>query len=486
MNAGAAQESFLLKNGTLNHTAKSETNNADTVSNTSYDVLIIGAGAAGSTVVDALCKQGRRVALIEKDKMGGTCLNYGCDPTKTMLYTAELLYQAQNAGPYGIHIDSAKVEWSSLLKRIEQVQNEMRGGTPEEANQAMRKRGVDLVIGQAKFVSPHAVEVNGQRLEADKFLIATGVRSAIPNVPGLEEAGYITNKRAVSLPQLPERLAIIGGGQLGIEFAQIFSRFGVEVAVFEGSERIMSGDDAELVAELRQILTGEGIRIETGAKLVRVEQIADGKRLSFEDGSTHTVDEILLAAGRTPNIETLNLDAAGVESDPQKGILVDETLRTSVDHIWAGGDVAGAYRFTHVAENHGEVIVHNMTSNTPKAFDPTVISWATYTDPSLATVGRTEEELGEKGIAYRVFTQKFSEIPKALATGWKAGRVKLLVGEDDSILGGHILAKQAGDLLAPIILAMQCQLPISAVADTTFPYPTLVEGVSQAAKSARS
>jgi pyruvate/2-oxoglutarate dehydrogenase complex dihydrolipoamide dehydrogenase (E3) component len=328
------------------------------------------------------------------------------------------------------------------------------------------------------------VEVNGQRLEADQFLIATGVRAAVPDVPGLREAGYITNQQAVSLPQLPNRLAIIGAGQLGMEFAQLFSRFGVEVAVFESSDRIMAGDDAELVAELRQILEDEGIRIETDVTLSRVTASAGGKCLHFEDGATQTADEILLAAGRTPVLDSLNLAAAGVESHVKKGILVDNTLCTNVTHIWAGGDVATPYRFTHVAENHGEVIAHNMLSEKPKQFEPAAIPWATYTSPSLATVGKTEEELQKDGTDYRVLRKKFSDVPRALATGQTYGQVKLLVGSDDKVLGGHILADHAGDLLAPVILAMHCGLPVTTLASAIFAYPTMAEGVGQAAQNA--
>lgn len=447
-----------------------------------YDVIIIGAGAAGSTAVEILNEQGKSVALIEREALGGTCLNYGCDPTKTMLHSADLLQQARRANQYGLRIESPQVDWTALQERVRSVQNAMRGGTPSQARTAMRERGINLIMGEARFISPHVVEVNEQHLEAERFLIATGVRTAVPDVPGLQEAGYLTNKQAVSLPELPRRLAILGGGQLGIEFAQLFSRLGVEVAVFESKDRIMSGDDAELVTELRQILEEEGIRIQTNATLARVESNSAEKRLLFENGSTHMADEILVATGRSPAIDSLQLDAAGVQSNPEKGILVNDTLRTNVEHIWAGGDVVTPYRFTHIAENHGEIIAHNMYAKTPKRFEPTVIPWATYTSPTLATVGKTEEALKGEGTEYTVQRQRFTDVPRALASGRTHGQVKLLVGKAGKILGSHILAEHAGDLLAPIILAMHCGLPATSLSQAIFAYPTMVEAVGQAAK----
>ncbi len=453
-----------------------------------FDLLIIGAGPAGSAAADAAAQQKRRVALIEKNKLGGTCLNYGCDPTKTMLQAAHLLHQAQRSAQYGLNIPKAEVNWDGLLARLEQVRGKMRGGTIEEAEENLKKQGIELFKGEARFVSPHEVEVNGQKLWAEQILIASGTVAAIPPVPGLKEAGYITNIEAVSLAHLPKRLAILGGGPIGIEFAQVFQRFGVEVSVFERSESLLDTEDYELADMLCNYLQQEGIRLEAGAELKQVEVGPEGKRLSisFKNGKREevTVDEILVATGRELMLEPLNLEAAGLKTT-EKGLKIDETLRTSVPHIWAAGDIVGKYQFTHVAGEQGKLVVENAFGNDPKAFDNRVIPWGVYTKPELGHLGQTEEELKEAGTQYKAGRYNLDKLERAIIENETVGMVKLLLDKDGKLLGGHILADNAGDLLAPLIVAMRANLPISVVADAIQPYPTMAEAVRYAAQEAQ-
>ncbi len=464
------------------------------LNHTHYDAIIIGAGAAGSSAVNLLNDAGKRVALIERDDLGGTCLNYGCDPTKTMLHAAKLLRDAQHHAPdYGVHIDNATLDWEELLARIVEVQRDMRGGTREEARRAMRERGIDLVIGEASFVDPQTVEVitfqNGsdgetQQISADQFLLATGVRTECPPIDGLAEAGYITNREAVQLAAPPKRLGILGCGPLGVEFAQMFNRFGTQVTAFEQSDTILSKDDNELSNALQGLLEDEGIVFHLGGTVQRVEQTSGGKRIVFEgkDGMEQhvDVDEILLSAGRTPNTDQLNLEAAGVDCDEAKGILTDETLRTNVSHIWAAGDVITPYKFTHIAEKHGERAAQNMLGDV-QPFDFTAVVWATYTSPELAHLGQTKQQLDEDGVDYSELSQPFSSVPRAQAEGKTDGQIKMLVGNSGEILGAHVLGHSAGELLAPVLVAMHAGMKATELGSLIFPYPTLSEAVGMVA-----
>ena len=455
-----------------------------------YDAIIIGAGAAGSSAVSLLNEAGKRVALIERDDLGGTCLNYGCDPTKTMLHAAKLLWDAEHHAPsYGVHVDNVTLNWEGLLARIAEVQRNMRGGTREEARQAMRERGIDLVIGEASFVDPHTVEVTrdgeSQQISADQFLLATGVRTECPPIDGLAETGFITNREAVQLSAPPKRLGILGCGPLGVEFAQMFNRFGTQITAFEQADTILSKDDDELSDALQELLEAEGIAFHLGATIQRVEKTKDGKRIVFEgdDGAEQhvDVDEILLSAGRTPNIDQLNLEAAGVDCDEEKGIPTDDTLRTNVSHIWAAGDVTTPYKFTHIAEKHGERAAKNMLGDV-QPFHFTAIVWATYTSPELAHVGQTKQQLDDDGVAYSELSHPFSSVPRAQAEGQTDGQIKMLVGDDGKILGAHVLGHSAGELLAPVLVAMRAGMKASALGDLIFPYPTLSEAVGMVAK----
>jgi pyruvate/2-oxoglutarate dehydrogenase complex dihydrolipoamide dehydrogenase (E3) component len=452
-----------------------------------YDLLIIGGGAAGSTAASFAKEKGARVALVEQDRLGGTCLNYGCDPTKTLLHIANILYEAKHADQYGLDIPLVRADWPLVLARVEKTLNQIRGGTPEEAQKKLQVEGLDLYMGQARFLSPHEILVGDQTLQAERIIIATGTAAVIPDLPGLVDAGYLTNVEAVSLPEIPERLGIIGGGPLGIEFAQIFSRFGAEVTVLEQASQILPGEETDLVKSLADLLEQEGIVLRLEAEVQRVETDKSEKQIFFRCDDKKigkiVVDEILVALGRRPFLDGLNLEAAGVETD-EEGIVVKKTLQTSVPHIWAAGDVATSYQFTQVAAAQGELVARNAFADEPEPFDETVIPWVTYTYPSLAHVGQTEKQLREAGTAHETLKTSLAEVDRAVSMGQTAGSIKLLVSPEGKILGGHVLAPDAGDVLAPIILAMKTGLSIDDIAEVLFPYPTLVRGLNTTAKKA--
>jgi pyruvate/2-oxoglutarate dehydrogenase complex dihydrolipoamide dehydrogenase (E3) component len=317
-----------------------------------YDLLILGAGAAGSAAASAAAGERRRVALVERHLLGGTCLNYGCDPTKTLLHTAKALTQARQAGRFGLHIPTAEVEWGQVLSQVQRALTQMRGGTLPEVVAQLKEQGIEVLLGEARFLSTDELEVGEQRVRAKRVLIATGCAPTIPPVEGLGEVGYLTNMEAVALPVLPRRLAVVGGGPIGLEFAQMFRRFGVEVTVLERGPHLLEKEDPELADHLSKLLAEEGLRLETNAELRRVQRANGCKRLTIRCGEreeeTLEVDEILLALGRCPALEELHLEAAGVQAS-EKGVQVDATLRTNVPTIWAAGDVLGGYQFTHLA-----------------------------------------------------------------------------------------------------------------------------------------
>lgn len=452
---------------------------------TQYDLVVIGAGAAGSTAATTAAAQGARVALVERDKIGGTCLNYGCDPTKTLLHTAALLHQARGADRYGLRIPEANYDWAAIQARVSEVIQQIRGGTVEEAAANLAKQHVTYIQGEARFVSAHELQVGEQTLAAERFIIASGCKTAIPAVEGLQENGFITNVEAVSLPALPGRLAVIGGGAIGVEFAQMFQRFGVEVTIIEHSPRLLDKEDFELAEKLCTLLAQEGIRLITGAELRRVQQAAGSKQLMYhlEQDDVEKkleVDEILLALGRRPALEALNLAVAGVQTSKQ-GVVVDENLRTTAAHIWAAGDVTGGLQFTHYAYQQGKLVAQNVFAEHPRPFSGYVVPWVTYTDPALAHVGQTEEELQQAGVQYKVSRMHSSDVERAVANGRTEGLVKLLVDQEEHIRGCHILSVDAGDLIAPVVVAMQASLTASELGNTIFPYPTLGEGVRWAA-----
>ena len=450
-----------------------------------YDLLVIGAGAAGSAAVSAVDKGKWRVGLVERNILGGTCLNYCCDPTKTMIHIAHLLYSAHHANRFGLRIPQATFDWQAILDEVQQVITRMRGGTLEEAREQLVNEGVDLLHGDARFISPHEVAVAGQTITAERILIATGCETMVPPVEGMQEAGFITNVQAVSLSKLPRRLAVVGGGAIGIEFAQMFSRFGVTITVLERSPNILDTEDRELVEQVCQFLTDQGIRLETNAELKRVQQDDDGKHLTVKCGESEeeqlVVDEVLMAVGRKPSLDSLNLEAAGVQTG-KKGISVDDTLRTNVPHIWAAGDVTGGLQFTHAASEQGKLVAHNAFSSEPKPFDDRVIPWITFTDPPLAHVGKTEDELREDSVEYRVAKAPFSDNERAITLGETEGLVKLLVDPKGMILGGHILGARADELLATITFAMHANVPVSELASTIMAYPTMAEALRLAAQ----
>jgi pyruvate/2-oxoglutarate dehydrogenase complex dihydrolipoamide dehydrogenase (E3) component len=449
-----------------------------------YDLIVIGAGGAGSTAASSAANMGKHVALIERDKLGGTCLNYGCDPTKTLLHAAHLLYHAQHASNLGLTIPHAGADWTRVQAHMRQVIETIRGGTPSQARANIVAQGIDLFMGEARFISPHEIHVDGKLLRSKRFIIATGTTPFIPEIEGLAEIGYITNEEALSLPELPERLVVIGGGPIGLEFAQMFSRFGVHVVVLERSQQPLPREDRELALALCSQLGAEGIRLEFGTEMRCGEIDKHGKHIHIRDQDGRedelVADQLLVAVGRRPALDKLNLESAGVNFSAD-GIPTSPFLRTNVQHIWAAGDITSKYQFTNVAADQGKLVAHNVFAKRPRSFDDRVIPWVTFTDPELARVGQSEADLQEAGVKYRVGRVNFDKLDRAIANDQTFGSVKLLADADGKILGGHILGANAGELIAPVVYAMRFGLTIKMIAQAMLPYPTMTEAVRWAA-----
>ena len=380
--------------------------------------------------------------MVEQWKVGGTCLNAGCDPTKALVRAAHALHETRTAGRFGIAVEDARVDWPQVIDRVERVIDTIRGG---DGDRNIREAGIDLRKGHARLLSPTEVAVEGDVLRGEAVILATGVRAFIPAIPGLREAGFITNVEAVTLPALPRSLAIIGGGTIAMEFAQIFARFGVEVTVLGRNPRLLPLEEPELVDTLRDLLAQEGVRIETGVTLECVSSRRDRKRIvAHRDGRRFEVesDEILVAAGRTPQVEDLGLETAGVVYDAT-GIVADATLQTSAPRVWAAGDcVAGTPRFTSLADHQGRVAAHNALGGMPvRDAIETVVPTAVFTDPELGRVGLTEAAARQAGHDVRAETVPMRDLARAVITGETAGGVKLVAdAATGRMLGGSVLA----------------------------------------------
>lgn len=451
--------------------------------NASYDVVVIGGGTAGLAAAKRCASHRLKVALIERGRLGGECLWTGCIPAKTMLNSASVYHLMQRAGEFGLPEFARPVDWARVVRAKDEVVDRI---AQESSPEVLAAQGVDTFQGAASFRSPHEVTVGGRVIVGRNIVVATGSRQAeLRNVPGLREVGYITHVDAVTMPRLPRRIAVIGAGPVGVEFAQMFGRLGAEVIVMERSDMILSQEDPEISAYLEHVLTEEGLCIIHDCSVRYVRGAGEAKALGLEDATGYgelIVEEILLATGRVPNLEELNLEAAGVQVN-KRGIVVDEYLRSSVPHIYACGDVSGQYLFSHVAEYQAGVAAHNIAFlEAPIRADYRIVPWATFTDPQVGHVGLTEPQAREAGYEVKVERFYLSGLDRALTLRQAQGMVKVVAeAKSGRILGAHIVAPNASNLIHEYVLAMKAGIPLREIADTMHAYPTLSEAVKAAA-----
>lgn len=449
-----------------------------------YNLVVIGAGTAGLVCAAGAAGLGARVALVERHLMGGDCLNYGCVPSKGIIRAARALHDARTAGEFGVlGAEGLSFDFAVAMERMRRLRCSI--SRHDSARRFRDELGVDVFIGNGRFVAPDCVEVEGAKLFFRKAAVCTGARAAAPPVPGLAEAGYLTNETVFSLTELPPRLAVIGAGPIGCELAQCFARFGSRVTLVELAPRILGREDRDAAGILLDVLVREGIDLRVGVTIAGVEQRGGDRVLRMErDGETSevAVDQILVGVGRASNVEeSLGLEAAGIVYD-RSGVTVDDRLRTSNPRVYAAGDCCSPYKFTHTADAQARILITNALFKGRQRSSALTIPWCTYTDPEIAHVGMYEAEAREKGIEVNTLTVALADVDRALLDGEAAGfaRVHLKKG-GDRILGATIVARHAGEMINELSLAIASGLGLGAIARTIHPYPTQAEVIRKLA-----
>jgi len=449
-----------------------------------YNVVVVGAGTAGLVTAAGTAGLGGRVALIERNLMGGDCLNFGCVPSKALISSARLIQQIRQAEKWGLDRQSPQFVFEKVFERMRARRAKI---APNDSQERFESLGVDVFRGEARFVSPHEVEVNGQKLHAENFVIATGSRAAIPKMKGIDAVPYFTNETIFDeLKEKPESLIVLGGGPIGCELAQTFQRLGVQVTIIQRGDQLLPREDRDVAEFLEHRLINEGVRMIKNADAHSVATTDAGElALQLLDREperlaerTLFADALLLAIGRTPNLQSLDLKSAGVEVS-EGGLRVNDYLQTSRRHIYAVGDVIGPFLFTHMADAHARVVVRNILA--PFQFlrqkmDYSVVPWCTYVDPEVAHVGLGEKEAQQKNIDYDLFVVPLEDVDRAVVESEEAGFAKILTAKgSDRILGATIVAPHAGDLLHEFVLAMKAGIGLGKIASTIHAYPTFAE-----------
>ena len=442
-----------------------------------YDIGVIGGGAAGLTVASGASQFGAKTLLIEKEKaLGGDCLHYGCVPSKTLIKSAHVYHMMRNAHKYGLpSVELKPVEFKDVAKRIQSVIGEIQKHDSEER---FCNLGVKVKFGDAVFSDEHSVNINGKNHSAKKWLIATGSSPSIPPIEGIDKTPYITNKEIFSLESLPNSMIVIGAGPIAIEMAQSFCRLGTKVSVVQRSGQILSKEDKDMADTVMNVLIAEGITFHMNAGLVSTRDIGSEKEVVIKkkDGATLSLkaEKILVALGRQPNMDGMGLEDISLNFN-KKGIPVDSKMRTSHKHIYAAGDITGAYQFTHAAGYEGGVALSNAILHLPKKADYTYLPWCTYTDPELASIGMNEKSAAEAGIEYSVWTEEFRSNDRSLAEGEEVGKIKMILDNKGKPLGIQILGPHAGELVSEWVAVLNGGVKLSTLAGAVHPYPTLGE-----------
>lgn len=444
----------------------------------SFDDVIIGAGQSGPFLAARLAKSGRRVALIERRALGGTCVNDGCIPTKTLVASARAAWVARNAARWGVElhgdvrVDMAKVKArkDAIVAESQRSLAEWLGGTEH----------LTLIEGHARFVAPDAVEVGGARIAGSRFFVNTGARAFVPPIPGLEEVPYLTNTSILELDTLPTHLIILGGSYIGLEFAQLYRRFGAEVTVIERGDRLIGREDAEVSAEIRAFLEEEGVTFRLQTQVTRVRRSASPHQpeieVELDRGGALQGSHLLVAIGRTPNSHDLGLEAAGVALDARGYIPVDEQLRTSQPHIWALGDVNGRGAFTHTSYDDFQIVAANLLDGGARRLDHRFPIYGLYVDPPLGRCGMNEAEARASGRRVLVGKRPMSRVGRARERGETRGFIKIMVDADtERILGAAILGIEGDEAIHGIVDVMYADAPYTVLRDAVHAHPTVSE-----------
>jgi dihydrolipoamide dehydrogenase len=452
-----------------------------------YNLVVIGGGTAGLVTAAGAALLGAKVALVEKHLLGGDCTNVGCVPSKAMIRSARVVAEIQQAQQFGVTTAEVNVDFVAVMERLRRIRATI---SPHDSAQRFQQEfGVDVFFGEARFASANTIAVADKTLCFRRAAIATGSRPTQLPIEGLAAAGYLTNETVFSLTERPARLAVIGGGYIGCELAQTFQRLGSTVVLLQKGDRLLSREDTDAAQVLQETFVQEGMQLVLAATIQRIERQNAEKIIHYEvNGQSHsvTVDEILVGTGRSPNVENLGLEAAGVKSDQKQGVLVNDYLQTSNPHVYAVGDVCMDWKFTHAADAAARIVVQNALFSGlglgRKKLSSLTMPWCTYTDPEVAHVGLYPEQAERQGIAVETFSVSLDSVDRAIVDGETTGFIKIYAKKgSDRILGATIVARHAGEMISQITLAMVNHLGLSALSQTIHPYPTQAQMIRQAA-----
>ncbi|MDE1975705.1 MAG: mercuric reductase [Elusimicrobia bacterium] len=448
-----------------------------------YHLVVVGGGTAGLVTAAGAAGLGAKVALVEKHLLGGDCLNVGCVPSKALIRASRAAADVRGAAEFGISVPLGwTADFPGIMERLRRLRAQL---SSNDSAKRFKDLGVDIFLGEGRFVGPSSLEVAGSRLNFSKAVIATGARAARLPIPGLWESGALTNETVFSLTELPKRLVVIGAGPIGCELSQAFARFGARVSILEVSSQILGREDEDAARIVQAALKKDGVEIMTSCKISGVEARGGEKIVRLESEGRNmelTADAILVGVGRAPNVEGLELEAAGVEYDKRTGVKVDDRLRTANSRIFAAGDVCSPYKFTHAADAMARVAIQNALFAGRKKASSLVIPWCTYTDPEVAHVGLYEKEAHALGIKTNTFIQALKDVDRAVLDGQGEGFVKIhLRTGTDEILGATIVAAHAGEMIGELALAMTAKIGLKTIGATIHPYPTQAEAVKKTA-----
>ncbi|MGC2661542.1 MAG: mercuric reductase [Bryobacteraceae bacterium] len=446
-----------------------------------YDAIVIGSGQGGTPLVQAFAKAGKKTALVERDQIGGTCINYGCTPTKTMVASAEIAYEARRAAEYGVHVGAISIDMAKVRERKREIVKSFRSGSEKLAENTEH---LDLLRGEARFTSNKSLEValrGGETIEvkADLIVIDTGSRSATPKIEGLSEVSYLDSTSIMELDVVPERLIVLGGGYVGLEFGQMFRRFGSQVTIVHRGSQLLGHEDPDIAAQVLSILREDGIEVHTGAMAKRIRKRDETIEVDIGLESPIHGTHLMVAAGRVPNTEKLGLGRAGVKTDSRGFVTVNSKLETNVPGIYAIGDVNGGPMFTHISYDDFRILRANLLEGNAANTEGRMVPYTVFIDPQLGRIGRTETELRKSGRNVQVATMPMSRVARALETDQPRGLMKAVVdAETKEILGFAALGMQGGEIAAMVQIAMMGHLPYTALRDGIFSHPTLSEALN--------
>jgi len=442
-----------------------------------YDAIIIGSGQGGNPLAYRLADLGWSVALIEEKNLGGTCINVGCTPTKTMVHRAQVAHYARNAARWGVNASNVSVDLPEIVAQKDEVVRSFRGG---QQKQVEKRANLCLHRGHARFVGPHQLKVGDDLLESEQIVINTGGRPNIPVIPGLDTVSYLTNESVMQLTTLPAHLLILGGGYIGLEFGQMFGRYGSRVTVLHTGKQIVPREDPEIAAELQKALEAEGVQFLLSTRTTRAASKNGAVTLSFEAStgtSNVTGSHLLVAAGRRPNTNDLGLDKAGIETDKSGFVKVNGRLETNVPGVWALGDCKGGPAFTHISYNDFQIVYGNLVEGKNLTTENRPVPYCVFTDPQLGGVGMTEKEARAKGFKLKIGKCPMTRVARAIERSETAGLMKIVVDAvNDRVLGASVLASEGGELVQILGTLMLANQPYTLLKGAVYIHPTLAEG----------